>query len=174
MSSNLTDVLLAAAPANADAMNLYAFLIGSWEFDVTSYDGRGQSHSGNGEIHAGWVLEGRALQDVWMIPRRSERSAAAPQLPVAGNWFGTTLRVYDPEQDAWRIFWIDPATQRFLTQVGRKSRDGIEQVGRYEDGTMSRWSFRDITANSFRWRGERSLDGEAWTVLLEIAATRTS
>jgi hypothetical protein len=26
-------------------------------------------HQGKGEIHFGWVLEGRAIQDVWMTPR---------------------------------------------------------------------------------------------------------
>jgi hypothetical protein len=26
-------------------------------------------------VHAGWVLEGRAVQDVWIMPRRSDRTA---------------------------------------------------------------------------------------------------
>ena len=28
-----------------------------------------------GEVHFGPVLEGRAVQDVWIMPRRSERTA---------------------------------------------------------------------------------------------------
>src|SRR5262245_47305146 len=50
-------------------------------------------HQGHGEVHFGWVLEGRAIQDVWMIPRRRDRRPGAPVMPTAGNWYGTTLRV---------------------------------------------------------------------------------
>jgi len=50
-------------------------------------------HEARGEIHAGWVLQGRAIQDVWIFP---------------GAFYGTTLRVYDPGLDAWHILWSDP------------------------------------------------------------------
>ena len=28
----------------------------------------GTKHTERGEIHFGWVLEGRAIQDVWILP----------------------------------------------------------------------------------------------------------
>jgi len=56
----------------------------------------GTTHRGRGEVHAGWVLDGRAIQDVWILP---------------GLFYGTTLRVYDPGLDAWHILWHDPLTQ---------------------------------------------------------------
>ena len=62
-------------PASAD---VYGWLCGSWELDVIHYraiDVRGRGM--RGEVHAGWVLEGRAVQDVWIMPRVSERSANA-------------------------------------------------------------------------------------------------
>ncbi len=54
----------------------------------------------SGEWHFGWALEGRAVQDVWIVPPRGElrRGDAAANV----NSYGTTLRVYDPDIDAWR------------------------------------------------------------------------
>ena len=94
-TSSFIEVLHADGPAadRADKLSLYGWLVGSWDMDVAAYEPGGTRHSGRGEIHAGWVLQGRAIQDVWMIPRRSERRPDTPALPVAGNWYGTTLRL---------------------------------------------------------------------------------
>ena len=72
---------------------------------------------GRGEIHFGWVLEGRAIQDVWILP---------------GFFFGTTLRVYDPGLDAWHILWSDPLKQYYTRQVGRARGKDIVQEGTAE------------------------------------------
>lgn len=168
----LFEALAAAGPApgEAEKLQLYAFLIGRWEFDITTFEPGGAEHRGQGEIHAGWVLEGRALQDVWMIPRRADRPA--PPLPVAGNWYGTTLRIYDPRLDAWHILWSDPATQFYARQVGRAQGDRIVQEGRHDSGVILRWSFSDITADAFRWRGEHSADGRDFRLQVDIRARR--
>jgi len=55
-----------------------------------------------------------------MIPRLRDRRPDS--MPVAGNWYGITLRAYDPVLDAWRIFWIDPATDVVRQQIGRAER----------------------------------------------------
>jgi hypothetical protein len=55
-----------------------------------------------------------------MIPRRRDRRPDAPVMPIAGTWYGTTLWVYDPALDAWRIFWIDPATSFFCQGSARR------------------------------------------------------
>ena len=107
-----------------------ASLSDGWESDIVSYEEDSTKHNGRGEIHFGWVLEGRAIQDVWMIPRRAERRPGMPAMPVAGNWYGTTLRVYDPGLDAWHILWSDPATQVYTRQIGRARGADIVQEGK--------------------------------------------
>jgi hypothetical protein len=160
------------APDRADSMALYGWLVGDWETEIVAHEPGGERHVGRGEIHAGWVLEGRAIQDVWMIPRRHER-AGAPDMPVAGNWYGTTLRVYDPGDDVWRIFWIDLATQIFTRQIGRASGNTIVQDGTHDTGERARWTFTDITPDSFRWSGEASGDeGATWWLQVEVYAHR--
>ncbi len=116
-------------PERKTKLGLYAWLVGRWEMDVSTILEDGSTHAGRGEIHAGWVLEGRAIQDVWMIPRLNERRPEIEQLPGAGNWYGTTLRIYDPNLDTWRIQWNDPATNFFTQQTGRARGRDIVQEG---------------------------------------------
>jgi hypothetical protein len=77
--SSFIDALRTDHPAQdrADKMSLYGWLIGDWAMQAVIYADDGTQHTGRGEIHFGWVLEGRAIQDVWILP---------------GVFHGTTLR----------------------------------------------------------------------------------
>jgi len=171
------DALHSDGPAadRADKLALYAFLIGDWSTRLVAYEPDGKRHESRGEIHAGWVLEGRAIQDVWMTPPRDERTPGAPlpQLPVTGSWYGTTLRVYDPKLDAWHIQWTDPATNFQARQVGRADGKDIVQIGTMPSGAMLRWRFTEIEVDSFHWLGEVSRDdGKTWQLQVEVFARR--
>jgi hypothetical protein len=156
-------------PAAADA---YGWLVGDWELDVLHYWGRDvAARRIKGEVHAGWVLEGRAVQDVWIMPRRAERTLP---LDKQLNMYGTTLRVFDPALAAWRITWSNPAGNHYEEQVGRKSGDDIVQIGKRPDGTSTRWSFTEITPDSFHWLGEALYpNANTWTLEGEFRAKRT-
>jgi hypothetical protein len=175
-SSDLAALLHADGPApdRAEALKLYGQFVGDWDADIVTYTPDGVRHQGQGEIHFGWVLEGRAVQDIWMIPRRHDRRPDTSAMPVAGNWYGTTIRVFDPALDAWRIYWIDPATNAYYQQIGRRQGADIVQEGTTEKGTSSRRSFTGITPDSFHWKGEASFDkGASWRLLVEVFAHRT-
>jgi hypothetical protein len=110
-----------------------------------------------------------------MIPRRKDRQPGAPIMPVAGNLYGTTLRIYDPTLRAWRIYWIDPATNSYYQQIGRPQGADIVQEGPNNTGGLWRWSFTEITPRSFHWKGEESMDkGASWRLVVEFFAHRTS
>ena len=156
------DVLRAEGPApdRAAKMQLYGWLIGSWRMDAVVHADDGTQHQAAGEIHCGWVLEGRAIQDVWILP---------------GVFYGTTLRVYDPGIDAWHILWSDPVRQLYTRQLGRARGKTIVQDGKNDAGELVRWSFSDITPDSFRWLGERSRDaGATWQTQAEFFARRVA
>lgn len=161
------------APERGDKMDLYGQFVGDWETDIVAHAPDGTKHEGRGEIHFAWVLEGRAIQDIWMIPRRAERNAQSPIMPVTGNWFGTTLRVYDVPQDAWHIFWIDPGRQFIARQLGRRQGNDIVQEGKDDAGVLRRWRFTEITSHSFHWIAETTPDsGAAWQRQVDVFARR--
>ena len=159
-------------PARATDLALYAWLVGRWEFDVTTMPDDGTTNRGSGEIHAGWVLQGRAIQDVWMIPRLQDRKPGLAPLAGAGNWYGTTLRIYDPSLAAWRILWSDPATGFFSQQIGRAQGTDIVQTGPDPRGGSSRWTFSEIKPDSFHWTGEHARDDQNWRREVDIRARR--
>ena len=165
LGSSFVQVLHAAGPHpdRATGLELYAFLVGRWRFDITTILDDETTHHGEGEIHAGWVLEGRAIQDVWMIPR---------PLAGAGSWYGTTLRIYDPSLDAWRIQWSDPATGFFTQQIGRAQGSNIVQTGPDPRGGSMRWTFSEIGPETFHWTAERSPDDVTWRREVDIRASR--
>lgn len=149
-SSAFIKTLLSAGPVpdRADKMGLYGRFIGDWTFDAVVHKDDGTTHTGKGEIHFVWALDGRAIQDVWILP---------------DIFYGTTLRVYDPGLDAWHILWSDPLKQLYTRQLGRAQGKDIVQLGRHDGGLTLRWTFTDIAPNSFRWLGERSADdGASW------------
>ena len=154
-------------PEEADT---YGWFVGSWDLDVVSHDDEGVTRRTSGEAHATRVLEGRAVQDVFINPRQSDRG---PSMAAFANWFGTTLRIYDPGIDAWHIFWHNPPTQLYTRQIGRARGADIVQEGRHESGALLRWSFTRIEPDSFRWLGEVSADnGANWRLQVEVLARR--
>jgi hypothetical protein len=172
--SSFAHVLHANGPdaERASHLQLYAWLVGRWEFDITTRLEDGATHRGHGEIHAGWVLQGRAIQDVWMIPRLRDRRPGIEPLPGAGNWYGTTLRIYDPALDAWRIHWNDPVTGFFSQQIARAQGADIVQTGPDPRGGSMRWVFSEIQPDSFHWFAERAPDDHGWRREVDIHARR--
>jgi hypothetical protein len=159
------------SPQIPESADVYGWLIGSWDLDIIHYAAVDVSALGiKGEVHFGWVLEGRAVQDVWIMPRVSERSAG---MPAANNMYGTTLRVWDAAIQAWRITWINPVTGHHEEQVGRRSGKDIVQLGSRANGVATRWRFTEITADSFHWIGESmNPDGASWKLEGEFRARR--
>jgi hypothetical protein len=159
----MTDFMLAAALLAAgpdrdlkEKLKLYGWLIGRWTMQARLQPEPGRFVEAKGDIVFGWILEGRAMQDVWNLP----------------GWFhGTTLRSYDPAIDAWHILWNEPFKQYYTHMIGRADGADIVQLGKNKEGRDIRWRFSEITADAFRWTGEVMTDS-GWYLQSDIAATR--
>lgn len=166
----LGDALFASTPAadRAGKMMLYGQFIGSWDGRVVVHTADGTRRESSSEVHFGWVLGGRAVQDVWIAPSRLGRKATDPD-----RMYGTTMRVYDPHNDLWHITWIDPVKQVFNKMTGRQVGDDIVQEYRNEQGIRCQWLFTEITPDSFHWISRDSADdGAAWIVRTEFFLRR--
>ena len=65
------------SPEIPEALDVYGWLCGSWDLAVRRYRAIDVTAQGlTGEMHAARVLEGRAVQDAWIMPRRGDRTAA--------------------------------------------------------------------------------------------------
>jgi hypothetical protein len=121
--------------------------------DALAADGTRSQH--RGEWHFGWVLEGRAIQDVLISP---PRGSSQPTFE-----YGTTLRFYDPDTGTWQLTWITPVQRAVRRLIARPVGDEIVLEGREPSGRLLRWTFSQITPSTFTWRGFISDDnGATW------------
>ena len=170
--TGLVEALHVDGPAGPDAgqLELFGQFIGSWDIAWTGLAADGSTATARGELHFGWVLGGRAVQDTWIVPGRGEPGAGEP--PLA--FHGTTIRFYDAALGAWRSTWIDPVNGRVRRFIGRPVDGDIVLISN-EDDPQLRWRFTDIEPASFVWRGEISHDGGAtWTLDEEMRITRAA
>jgi hypothetical protein len=167
MNDGLIEALHVDQP-NGDETKLFGQFVGSWHLDWTGTTAAGEPASAQGELHVGYVLGGRAVQDVWIVPGRGEPGAGEP--PLA--FHGTTVRFYDSNLGAWRSTWIEPVNGLVRRFIGRPTDGGIELISD-EDEPRLRWSFSQITPESFVWTGESSTDGgRSWRRDEQMRATR--
>ncbi len=162
-ASTVMSLLAADGPVEglADRLMLFGRFVGAWDVTSTSFRPDGTRREQLGEWHFAWVLGGRAVQDVLFEKESPERC-------------GTTIRAYDDHSDSWSVSWVGPVWHEFFHLVARAVGDRIVLEGAGTDPSRRvRWSFNEITDDSFLWRGEASLDeGETWMLEQEIRARR--
>jgi hypothetical protein len=168
-TNSLLDALQASGPHPdlAEHLMLFGQFVGAWDVDVTNFNHDGTWQEFKSEWHFGWVLEGRAVMDVWITPRRSVRGDAKPYE------YGASLRFYDPDIQAWRSTWIGPVRHLVRTFIAKQVGDEIVMEGSAAPDLHLRWVFSEIAPTSFHWRNQESTDGGAtWLTVQTMVAQR--
>jgi hypothetical protein len=150
--SSFADSLVSAGPHSdiPEEHRIFTPFIGDWDLVVSWFDETGKlTRREPGEWHFSWVLEGRAIQDVWIVPLRSDRSRRGDLYE-----YGTSLRFFDKTLDAWQSTWIGPMHRVVRTFIARQVGDEVVLETTQGDVPRMRWSFVDIKADSFIWRNE--------------------
>jgi hypothetical protein len=146
----MIEALAAAGPLTeyADKLMLFGRLVGGWDIEGSHFNLEGQvTKQQRGEWHFGWVLEGRAIQDVILTPPREERrKTGAP-----ADDYGTAIRFYDPRIDAWRVTAVTPVFGAIVNLIARPVGDEI--VWRAEPQIIN------SIAGSSRYHTRHSVDG---------------
>lgn len=149
---------------------IYDWLVGSWQVAVKDYESDGTIFESVGEWYFSRVLEGRAIQDVWICPARAERSET---MPKERNRYGTSIRFFDADKAKWQVIWINPVSGTVSRLVAEQVGNDIVQIGVDEEGNVFRWIFTDIRPATCRWYGERTFDrGLTWTLEVEFFLSR--
>jgi len=152
-----------------DKLMLFGQFAGNWEYESRYFLPDGKTARAKGEIHFGWILGGTAIQDVMtgivLDP--------PPGFPRTG--FGTMVRFYDLDIDAWHCVWVAPLSRVVQTFTARKVGEEIILEGENAEGFLERWIFSEITPDSFDWRAVESRDkGQTWRLDQKIWARRIS
>lgn len=147
-----------------DEENLYGCFIGEWEFEWHDCLEDGTPRCVKGEWIFRWILEGLAVQDLFICPSRDTRHLT-PQPDAA---YGTTVRMYNPNKKAWDILYTEWGCATCL----EARRDGGKIIQTALNNTRLRWVFSDITPQSFRWQRMVTSDGEKWETVAYALATR--
>lgn len=150
-----------------EKMSLFGQFVGEWEFEGIIKKGTPHEQRVPGEWIFSWILDGTAIQDVFICPSRKE----CEKNPNPNAEYGTTLRFYNQATDVWDMFYGLAGATHILE--GKQVGEQIIVHNKSESEGLTQWIFSDITPSSFHWQNQTSSDsGESWGVIFELFAHR--
>lgn len=138
-------------------------LIGEWDFDWKDKIGTKEERKVKGEWIFERVLEGIAIQDLFICPSRKERKVRHE----TDEEYGTTIRTYNPVTGNWEIYYSCYGESTRLEAI--KEGDKIVLTEK-ERGNM-KWIFSEIQKDSFHWQNIKKIENE-WVVCCDCSAVR--
>jgi hypothetical protein len=165
--SPLTTALKATNPHPSlrDQAQVLGRLVGAWDVEYTTFAKDGTSSLRTGEFIVEWVMDGRAIQDLWIVHPSGERKEREVY---------TDLHWFDAKSRTWRSAFVDPehgSVARFTGGPVGNDRYVLETPD--FGSNQTRWSFYDIRRDTLAVRGEVSSDdGKTWKVESEYKMKR--
>ena len=152
-------------PSLGDQAQVLSRLVGAWDVEYTDFSKDGKSIHRTGEFIVSWVMDGRALQDLWIVDPSGKRKDREVY---------TTLHYFDAKSRTWHATFVDPehgSIARFAGGPQGSDRFVIETADL--GNPTNRWSFNDIGPDSFVYRDEASTDGgKSWRLQSEYQMKR--
>ena len=101
-------------------------MVGTWDRDYSFHAEDGTVSRASGELRFGWIIDGHALQDIWIT---------YPKEPAEERLIGTSVRFFDAKTKLWRVVFVLPALGILTTVEGRAEGDRIVLAGQASDGS---------------------------------------
>lgn len=155
-------------PTILAAEDIYAPLLGIWDVTVRDYLEDGREIEGHGEWLFARVLDGRAIQDVWIVPSRCD----APRERHPCERYGSSIRTFDPNLRRWRVTWLNPVSGAFDMLWARAEDGRIVQEGSSSTGQEIDWTFARITPTEMHWIGKGRDENGNWRLEAEFFGRR--
>lgn len=144
--------------------DFFGGLTGGWDIVWNDHLEEAEPRRVKGEWIFSRVLDGTAVQDLFIVPSREER--LHDKQPDAE--YGTTIRIFNPKTMVWDIFYGCMGEAIRLT--ARKVDDDIILT---ENTTKKmRYVFSDIVDSYFLWRKERMNEKGEWKTVAKVTADR--
>jgi hypothetical protein len=152
-------------PSLGDQAQVLGRMVGTWEVEYTDFAKDGKAIHRTGEFIVSWVMDGRAVQDLWIVDPSGKRKDREVY---------STLHYFDAKSRTWHAIFVDPehgSIARFAGGPQGSDRFVIETADL--GNQTNRWSFNDIRADSFVYRDEASSDGgKTWKLQSEYQMKR--
>ena len=152
-------------PSLGDQAEVVGRLVGTWDVEYSNFAKDGKVTRRTGEFIVGWVMDGRALQILWIV----DPSGTRKDREVYAN-----LHWLDPKSRAWRSAFVDPehgSVARFTG--GPVGQDRFVLETQDFGSELARWSANDIRPDSLVWRDDASSDGgKTWRLQAEYQMKR--
>ena len=99
--SDFSNALIPEMPKKElqEKLSLFGHFIGDWEFEGIFGKGTTDELRVPGEWLFSWILNGTAIQDVFICPSRKEME----KNPNPDAEYGTTIRFYNQPTDSWNM-----------------------------------------------------------------------
>jgi len=150
-----------------ERLNLFGQFVGEWEFEGIIAKGTPDERRIPGEWIFSWILDGTAIQDVFICPSRKE---CEKNSGLSGE-YGTTVRFYNHVTDTWDMFYGLSGTTHILE--GKQVGEQIIVNNKSETDGLTQWVFSDVTTTTFHWQNRTSYNnGATWSINFELYATR--
>jgi hypothetical protein len=152
-------------PSLGDQAKVLGRLVGTWDVEYTDFMKDGTTRHRTGEFMVGWIMDGRALQDLWIVD---------PWGNHKDREVYTDVHYFDAKSRTWHATFVDPqdgSVARFT--ASRVENDRVVLETKEIDSGETRWSFNDIRPDSFIYRDEGSSDGgKTWKLRSEYHMKR--
>ena len=152
-------------PTLGDQAQVLGRLVGTWDVEYTTFAKDGTASHRTGEFIVEWVMDGRAIQDLWIVHPSGTRTEREVY---------TDLHWFDAKSRTWRSAFVDPEHGSVAKFTGGPVGNDRYVLETPDLGSkQTRWSFYDIRRDSFAVRAEASNDdGKTWKLQSEYQMKR--
>lgn len=142
----------------------YAPLLGDWDFDYYDIqDGKRTRHV-EGEWMFRRVLDGTAIEDLFICPSRETRDTN----PQPDGEYGAAVRMFNSGIGGYDMVYT---ARGFMIRLEVHMEDG-KIVCTVLDRKENKWVFDEITKQTFHWKNITVQENGVWKVNCEVLAVR--